>query len=389
MRAPDPPGSGLWIDEPHRVLVFGLLYFTDVCFADVGVPELFGHRRLPTTQRHPHETAMTRRAREDLTTANQRAAGPARRLAGDRAMRVLALSDVHADAVANRAWLDDLSAVDYVGDVLLLAGDVSHDLDTMARTLEGLRAKFGSVVFVPGNHDLWISRHDEGDSLDKLRRIFQICRRLDIHTTPVTVGDGAVHVVPLLGWYARPAEGPDSLFVPKPGDDRTESMWRDDRYIDWRSLSPGVTPCTYFLSLNTPHLETPPGIPVISLSHFLPRRELIFSARPVAASGEDPRSVAERRFNFSRVAGTAGLERQLRHLAATVHVYGHQHRNRRRWIDGVLYVSHCLGYPHERRRQLIRGMDNGPTPVWDTGARRLPRTPSGPAREPPPARRFR
>lgn len=33
------PGTGLWIDQPWRVLAFGFLYFTAV-----GVSELFGHR---------------------------------------------------------------------------------------------------------------------------------------------------------------------------------------------------------------------------------------------------------------------------------------------------------------------------------------------------------
>jgi len=37
------PGSGLWIDQPWRVLAFGFLYFMGV-----GVSELFGHRWLKT-----------------------------------------------------------------------------------------------------------------------------------------------------------------------------------------------------------------------------------------------------------------------------------------------------------------------------------------------------
>ncbi|MFQ5572377.1 MAG: hypothetical protein ACE5G0_22095 [Rhodothermales bacterium] len=36
------PGSGLWIDEPHRVLAFGFLYFLAL-----GLSELFSHRWLP------------------------------------------------------------------------------------------------------------------------------------------------------------------------------------------------------------------------------------------------------------------------------------------------------------------------------------------------------
>jgi len=71
-------------------------------------------------------------------------------------------------------------------------------------------------------------------------------------------------------------------------------------------------------------------------------------------------------FNFSRVAGSAGLEEQIRRLGSSVHVYGHQHRNRHRLIDGVLYVSHCLGYPRERERGQIRGLGDGPKMIWDS-----------------------
>lgn len=38
------PGSGLWVDQPHRVIAFGFLYF-----AAVGLSELFAHRWLPTS----------------------------------------------------------------------------------------------------------------------------------------------------------------------------------------------------------------------------------------------------------------------------------------------------------------------------------------------------
>jgi hypothetical protein len=36
-------------------------------------------------------------------------------------------------------------------------------------------------------------------------------------------------------------------------------------------------------------------------------------------------------------------------------------------IDGVLYVSHCLGYGRERAIGLIRNLENGPKLVWERG----------------------
>jgi hypothetical protein len=64
-------------------------------------------------------------------------------------------------------------------------------------------------------------------------------------------------------------------------------------------------------------------------------------------------------FNFSRVAGSGLIDKQLRQFGSTLHVYGHQHINRDREIDGVRYIAHCLGYPKERKRGMIAGIDSG------------------------------
>ena len=37
------PGSGQWVEQPHRVLAFGFLYF-----AATAISEAFGHRWVPT-----------------------------------------------------------------------------------------------------------------------------------------------------------------------------------------------------------------------------------------------------------------------------------------------------------------------------------------------------
>ena len=45
-------GSGLWIDEPQRVLAFGFLYFIGT-----GLSELFSHEWLPDGRLPRMETA--------------------------------------------------------------------------------------------------------------------------------------------------------------------------------------------------------------------------------------------------------------------------------------------------------------------------------------------
>ncbi|HVR37247.1 MAG TPA: metallophosphoesterase, partial [Methylomirabilota bacterium] len=172
-------------------------------------------------------------------------------------------------------WLSRLACNADSGDTLLIAGDVSSDLRRAETALSRLEQAFANVFFVPGNHDLWVRPDSPGDSLDKLDRLWALCDALGVHTTPGIVrpvSEGrAVKVVPLHSWYVRPEEGPDSLYVPKPGEDPSLSMWADDHRTRWNFQGSHKCHADYFLALNEPVLMEPCNLPVLSFSHFLPR----------------------------------------------------------------------------------------------------------------------
>jgi len=277
-------------------------------------------------------------------------------------MRVLALSDVHADFEPNRRWLTQISDVDHQEDVLLLAGDVTDKLDLLEQTLGSLRRKFAQLFFVPGNHELWDRETLYADAITKFEVILARCANLDIRTEPRTIGH--VRIVPLFSWYTRPEEGADSLYVEKKSEDITLTGWADDYLVRWPDFPHVGGAAAHFLARNEAHLQPIDDIPTISFSHFVPRRDLLMrTATEIQSQGAgtpDPNP----HFNFSRVAGTNALERQIRVLRSAVHVYGHQHRNRWREIDGIVYASHCLGYPAERKRMPSAAID-GPLVVWE------------------------
>lgn len=285
-------------------------------------------------------------------------------------MRVFALSDVHVDYQTNMAWLQALSPLHYGADALILAGDVSDDLHKLRAALTQVRATFAEVFFVPGNHELWVRRGAGADSMAKFWQILELCAALGVRTSPARVGAGGEHqgvwIVPLFSWYIQPEEGVGSLFVEKAGEDRTREMWADNALTRWPSLVPGCTVAEAFLHLNEPHLVKQYDAPVLSFSHCLPRPELIFRTQEEREVAGMVLRDAHPRFNFSRVAGCTGIETQIRRLGSRVHVYGHQHRNRHRMIDGVLYISHCLGYPHERAHGYVHNVESGPRLIWDT-----------------------
>ena len=184
------------------------------------------------------------------------------------ATALYAVSDLHWDYEKNRAWVDMMPFGVHHSDAIILAGDISHDPALIEGCLRRFKAVFGEVrarsrwglhmcarscacgwastyatqvLFVPGNHELWIKRGDancEGkppfvDSVEKLDWILHMCesryrnrpsptRRpllctqwrqpptrcdtLGVRTQPTKIG-GAVWVVPLLSWYESNLDG--------------------------------------------------------------------------------------------------------------------------------------------------------------------------------------
>ncbi|MFT5392782.1 MAG: putative phosphodiesterase [Gammaproteobacteria bacterium] len=263
---------------------------------------------------------------------------------------IYAVSDLHVDFRENMEWVWSLSSHRYLNDALIVAGDVSDNLQRLELTLVALRERFAAVMFVPGNHELWVRNGNWTDSWEKFQHIQGLCHRLDILTEPTkfSSASGPVWLVPLYSWYIRPQDGDGSLFAEKKGEDPEQAMWADNYFVRWPKRDDERAPAHYLLELNERYLDLRLDGPIVSASHFLPRQDLIFSTDAERSANPGVNRDAFPTFNFSRVAGCRQLDEQIRALGSSVHVYGHQHRNRWRTIDGVLYVSNCLGYPRER-----------------------------------------
>ena len=97
-------------------------------------------------------------------------------------MRIFALSDLHVDYSQNRQWVQALSVADYQNDVLILAGDLTDNYARLAECFEQLAGRFRSVVYVPGNHELWVMRSKEPSSLEKFWRVKELAESQGILT---------------------------------------------------------------------------------------------------------------------------------------------------------------------------------------------------------------
>lgn len=237
-------------------------------------------------------------------------------------MRVFALSDIHVDYEVNGRWINELSRSEYSNDVLVLAGDVSHSITRLQRSLGELVARFKKVLFVPGNHDLWITREDEcRDSLEKFEKLQKIAEQSGLSMAPYH--HGALSIVPLFAWYDF------SFGVP---DRSLERTWMDFRACQWPPLWSVADVTLHFLKMNR-YERVSEQETILSFSHFLPRIDVI-----AGFGGAEW---------LLPVLGTTGLERKVRELRSAIHIYGHSHLNRCVLIDGTYYVNNAYGYPHE------------------------------------------
>jgi predicted phosphodiesterase len=239
-------------------------------------------------------------------------------------MRVFALSDIHIDYDANAKWVAGLSTTDYKNDVLILAGDVTDTLRLLEWCVSSLANRFRQVLFVPGNHDLWVIREDRGkDSLQKFAEVRRVVESsgasMQAFRTP------GLSILPLLAWYDYSFGAPS---------DELRGMWMDYRACRWPSGYSDQDVAAHFAGLNEPQVS-PAGDMVITYSHFLPRIDVMPGFIPKSSRLLYP------------VLGSTHLDVQLRSLGSGMHVYGHSHVNRQVRIDGVTYINNAFGYPSE------------------------------------------
>jgi len=123
--------------------------------------------------------------------------------------RVFCLSDLHTDHVDNLQWLRDRVEKSTLSDrdLVIVAGDISHEFSTFGASLDILAQSRCRVLFVPGNHEAWLSKRERhtvfATSLDKFDRLYEFCRERGVYVDPVYVDNGEhpVWILPLESWY--------------------------------------------------------------------------------------------------------------------------------------------------------------------------------------------
>jgi 3',5'-cyclic AMP phosphodiesterase CpdA len=255
-------------------------------------------------------------------------------------VKLYAISDLHVGFEDNRRLWATLG--DHPGDWLILAGDLGETDDHLRFVLQIATARFGRVLWVPGNHELWTLPHEAGSLRGEARyhRCIELCRDHGVLTPedPYVVwpGEGPPCVLaPMFLLY-------DYSFRPDHVAEADALAWAREAGLECTDeilLHPDPYPsrgawCRARHAATRARLD---GIPAdhgtILINHFPLRRDL---ARLPAI----PR--------FSIWCGTRLTESWHLDYRARVVISGHLHIRSTRWIDGVRFEEVSLGYPRQR-----------------------------------------
>lgn len=238
-------------------------------------------------------------------------------------MKVHVVSDVHIDYQENSLWLFNLCHKSYQEDILIIAGDLTDRLTILEQALDNLVTKFRQVLFVPGNHELWVARDKIACSMEKFNQILSLVKKCGASTDVFTLGQ--LSIVPLFSWYDFTFGQPNK---------ELRHAWADFRTCKWPDGYTEDTITREFLALNLERLTTQ-NKQVISFSHFLPCIEVM------------PSFVHPSKHYIYPVLGSNLLGEQVKQLNPNMHVYGHSHVNTHVVIDGIQYINNAYGYPTE------------------------------------------
>lgn len=264
-----------------------------------------------------------------------------------RVPTLYATSDLHVTHTGNEAHVDVIRP-GTADDWLLVAGDVGERLGTVVDTLARLRERFATVVWVPGNHELWTTAKDPDQVSGRARydELVRRCREVGVLTPedefpvwpygerPLTIA--SLFVLYDYSWRTPSAQG-------RPLDEalrqaRDAGVVCTDEYLLGHEPYAGrVEWCDDRLTLSEKRLtEIPADHETVLLSHW-----------PLHRHPTAPLYYPE----FAMWCGTSRTEDWHVRFRARLAVYGHLHIPRTTYADGVRFEEVSLGYPREWRRR--------------------------------------
>lgn len=262
-------------------------------------------------------------------------------------VELLALSDLHIEHEANRVALARLPT--RRDDWLVLAGDVADSVRGLTWALDTLGPKFGKLLWVPGNHELWVSPQAAASERGEARyaQLVEACRERGVLTPedeyvewPEPVAGMPLRIALMFLLY-------DYSFAP---DEHTGG----ERAVHWAAET-GIQAADEVLLHPDPHPSreawcrarvqaTAERLAQASRTHALVLVNHWPLRRDLVRLGRVPR--------YSPWCGTRATEDWHRRYRAHACVHGHLHVRATDLRDDVRFEEVSLGYPAHWDHQL-------------------------------------
>lgn len=232
-------------------------------------------------------------------------------------------------------------------DWLLVAGDVAETVDDIAWVLHTLHERFATVVWVPGNHELWTTKADRTSlrGVARYEMLVRLCRRLGVLTPedpfPVWRGPGGpVTLAPLFTLYDYTwlAPGTATAAASLAAAHATGVVCTDEFLLHPDPHPDRAAWCRERLALSEARLAEVSG-PTVLVSHWPLVREPTHRLRHP---------------EFAQWCGAAGTQDWPVRFSAVACVHGHLHIPRDTEVDGVRHLEVSVGYPREWQRFGLR-----------------------------------
>ena len=260
-------------------------------------------------------------------------------------MKIALISDLHAEATeANRAIVPFLidAIISAELDVFVLAGDVTPNLSEFYEILgEFDKAELPcQKLFVPGNHDIWVSKDANMTSQQKCRVISEICQ--DHRFYPLIDAPYIAEKIGFcgtIGWY-------DYTFASDEYDFSAEqyakkqlmgTVWNDKRYARWSDTDQKVAH-RFEAELDKQIAFLKDRVQrIIVVTHHVPFRKCIHYR------GELPWDY------FRAFYGSEGLGMLCLQEPLVTHVlFGHVHYAVNQQVENVKAICAPIGYLHKQ-----------------------------------------
>lgn len=260
-----------------------------------------------------------------------------------------AVSDLHINSPGNREAVAEFVRPNHPADWLIVAGDVAEDADTVLGALRGLAERFETVIWVPGNHELYSRGDDSLKGRNKYKYLVEGCRKIGVLTPEDPYVTFAGHtIVPLFTLYDHSWRTSGTTPEEAIAAAEESSVVLTDHY----AIAPFVDIpvwCRERLSYTVRRLSHVEG-PTILINHW----PLVREAMEKVVHQE-----------IGLWSGTRHTQSWPRRYKATCVIYGHLHIPIDICVEDVTHAEVSLGYPRDRERTLPPRLNAGrwPCPV--------------------------